>query len=101
MILDTWRGRVWSERRFFQLDRLNRFLSFFSEQLGESSVTGSAVAVGTGGDTAPEVDVGLPVPDDEMFGLAPSPSPPPPPEDATSLAMGPPGKVYSAPESKT
>jgi len=99
MILDTRRGRVWSERRFFQLDRLTRFLSFFSEQVGESSVTGSPVPVGTAGDTGFVVGVGLRVLDDEMIVLAPSSLPPP--EDVTNLAMGPPGKMYSAPPSKT
>ena len=89
----------WSERRLFQLDRLRRDLSFFSEQVGEPSDSGSPVPVGTGGDVTLVVEVGLRVLDDEMLVLVPSSLPPP--EDVTSLAMGPPGKTYWELESKT
>jgi len=97
MILDIRRGRVWSERRFFQFDRLSRLLLFFNEQEEESLESGFPVPVGTGGDTTFVVDVGLRVLDGEMLVLVPSLLPP---EDVTSLAMGPPGKTYSAPASK-
>jgi hypothetical protein len=94
MILETRWGRVRSERRFFQLDRLSKFLSFFSEQVEGPSVAGSPVPVGTAGDITFVVEVGLRVLDDDMLVLVPLSLPPP--EDATSLAMGPPGKTYLA-----
>jgi len=97
MILDTRRGRVWSERRVFQLDRLSTLLLFFSEQVEGSSDPGLPVPVGTGGDITFVVDVGLRVLDDEGVVLVPSS---PPPEDAASVATGPPGKTYSALGSK-
>jgi len=90
MILEIRWGRVWSERRFFRLDRLSRDLSFFSEQDWEPSA-GSPVPVGTAGDVTLVVEVGLRVLDDEMLVLVPLLLPPP--EDVTSLATGPPGKT--------
>jgi hypothetical protein len=89
MILDTRRGRAWSERWFFQLDRLSRLLFFFSEQVEGSSVAGSPVPVGTAGEV---VDIGLRVLEGGMLEPVPSSSPP---EDVANLAMGPPGKTYS------
>ena len=65
--------------------------SFFNEQVGEPSVAGSPVPVGTAGDVTLVVELGLRVLDDEMLVLVPSSLPPP--EDVTSLAIGPPGKV--------
>jgi len=92
MILETRWGRVWwSERRLFRLDRLSRDRSFFNEQVGEPSDSGSPVPVGTAGDVTLVVELGLRVLDDERLVLVPSSLPPP--EDVTSLAMGPPGKV--------
>jgi len=92
MIRETRWGRVWwSERRLFQLDRLSRDRSFFNEQVGEPSEAGSPVPVGTAGDVTLVVELGLRVLDDEMLVLVPLSLPPP--EDATSLAMGPPGKT--------
>ena len=99
MILDTRRGRVWSERRFFRFDRLSRLLLLFREQFEEPSVAGSPVPVGTAGDITFVVDVGSRVLDGGMLVLVPSLSSPP--EDVASVAMGPPGKTYSTLRLKT
>ena len=90
MILDTRWGRVWSERRFFWFDRLSRLLLFLSEHDEEPLDPGSPVPVGTAGDTKFVVDVGLRVLDDGMLVLVPLLLSPP--EDATRVAIGPPGK---------
>lgn len=67
----------------------------FSEQEEGPLLSGFPVPVGTGGDITLVVDVGLRVLDDEMLVLVPSSLPP----DVTSVAIGPPGKVYWNPGS--
>ena len=107
MILDTRRGRAWySERRFFQLDRLTRLLLLFSEQWWEPPVVEFPVPVGTGCDNVfvGDVGFGLRVLDEEIPGLVPLFGLvlllPPPPPDETSVATGPPGKTYGTLGSK-
>lgn len=73
-------------------------LFFFKEHEGPL-LSGSPVPVGTGGDITLVVDVGLRVLDGEMLVLVPLSFPPS--SEVTSVAMGPPGKVYLKPWSKT
>lgn len=80
-----------SKRGFFPFDRLRRVLFFFNEQDEEPLLSGFPVPVGTGGDITLDVDVGLRVLDDGMLVLVPLLLLP---SEATSVAMGPPGKTY-------
>lgn len=76
------------------MDRLTRFLLLFNEQDEEPVSSGFPVPVGTGGDITLIVGVGLRVLDDETLVFVPLLLPP---SDVTSVAIGPPGKVYWKP----